>query len=84
MQLINKMDGKEFLKIQLKSFSFSRIMLMLYELEVLQSDCERIGDPVALPLTDIINGNTNTNRLGKNFLRACSECRTTLARKASR
>jgi hypothetical protein len=28
---------------------------MLYELEVLQSDCDRIGDPVALPLTDIVN-----------------------------
>ena len=40
-------------------------MLMLYELEVLQSDCERIGDPVALPLTDIINNGTSTNRLGK-------------------
>jgi hypothetical protein len=39
-------------------------MLMLCELEVLQSDCERIGDPVALPLTDIINSGTNTNRLG--------------------
>ncbi|CAF1246914.1 unnamed protein product [Rotaria sordida] len=40
-----------------------RVMLMLYELEVLQSDSERIGDPVALPLTDIINnGNNNTNR----------------------
>lgn len=39
---------------------------MLYELEVLQSDCERIGDPVALPLTDIINNSGNTtNRLGK-------------------
>ncbi len=38
---------------------------MLYELEVLQSDCERIGDPVALPLTDIINNAGNTNRLGK-------------------
>ncbi len=41
-------------------------MLMLYELEVVQSECERIGDPVALPLTDIINSNaTNTTRLGK-------------------
>jgi hypothetical protein len=40
-------------------------MLMLYELEVLQSDCERIGDPIALPLTDIINGGGNTNRIGK-------------------
>jgi len=39
-------------------------MLMLYELEVLQSNCERIGDPVALPLTDIINSNANTNRSG--------------------
>ncbi len=38
---------------------------MLYELEVLQSDCERIGDPVALPLTDIINNGGNANRLGK-------------------
>ncbi len=37
---------------------------MLYELEVLQSDCERIGDPVALPSTDIINNAGNTNRLG--------------------
>ena len=41
-------------------------MLMLYELEVLQSDSERIGDPVALPLTDIINGGGSTNRLGRN------------------
>jgi hypothetical protein len=40
-------------------------MLMLYELEVLQSDCDRIGDPVALPLTDIVNSGDNTNRLGK-------------------
>ncbi|UJR37326.1 hypothetical protein I4U23_030034 [Adineta vaga] len=41
-----------------------RVMLMLYELEVLQSDAERIGDPVALPLTDIINNDgANTNRL---------------------
>jgi len=40
-------------------------MLMIYELEILQSDCDRIGDPVALPLNDIINSNTNTNRLGK-------------------
>jgi hypothetical protein len=40
-------------------------MLMLYELEVVQSECERIGDPVALPLTDIINSIANTNRLGK-------------------
>ncbi|CAF3777088.1 unnamed protein product [Rotaria sordida] len=39
-----------------------RVMLMLYELEVLQSDSERIGDPVALPLTDIINNGNNTNR----------------------
>ncbi len=37
-------------------------MLMLYELEVLQSDCERIGNPVALPLTDIINSNSSTNK----------------------
>jgi len=44
---------------------FSRIMLMVYELDVLQSDCERIGDPVALPLTNIINNSGNTNRLGK-------------------
>ena len=33
---------------------------MLYELEVLQSDCERIGDPVPLPLTDIVNNNAAT------------------------
>ena len=46
-------------------------MLMLYELEVLQSDSERIGDPVALPLTDIINGGGNTNRLGRKR-RICS------------
>ena len=39
-------------------------MLMLYELEVLQSDSERIGEPVALPLTDIINSGASTNRLG--------------------
>jgi len=45
---------------------FHSVMLMLYELEVVQSECERIGDPVALPLTDIINSNaTNTTRLGK-------------------
>ncbi len=40
---------------------------MLYELEVVQSDCERIGDPVALPLTDIINNGGNSNRIGKIF-----------------
>ena len=40
-------------------------MLMLYELEVLQSESERIGEPVALPLTDIINGGGNNARLGK-------------------
>jgi hypothetical protein len=40
-------------------------MLMLCELEVVQSDSERIGDPVALPLTDIINNGGNVNRLGK-------------------
>lgn len=34
-------------------------MLMIYDLEVLQSDSERIGDPVALPLSDIINSSTN-------------------------
>ncbi|CAF3183622.1 unnamed protein product [Rotaria sp. Silwood2] len=39
-----------------------RVMLMLYELEVLQSDSERIGDPVALPLTDIISSGGNANR----------------------
>lgn len=43
--------------------SIYRVMLMLYELEVLQSECERIGDPVALPLTDIINSGGNSNRL---------------------
>ena len=42
-------------------------MLMLYELEVLQSESERIGEPVALPLTDIINGGGNTARLGKSI-----------------
>ncbi len=40
-------------------------MLIVYELHVLQRDCERIGDPVALPLTDIINNRENINRLGK-------------------
>lgn len=30
---------------------------MLYELEVLESNCSRIGDPVALPLTDVANSN---------------------------
>jgi hypothetical protein len=34
---------------------------MLYELEVLQSNCGQIGNPVPLPLTDI----ADTNRLGK-------------------
>lgn len=43
-----------------------RVMLMLYELEVLQSESDRIGEPVALPLTDIINGGGNTNRLEVN------------------
>ena len=38
---------------------------MLYELQVLENNCALIGDPVPLPLTDIINSNTNTNRLGK-------------------
>ncbi|CAM4870960.1 unnamed protein product [Rotaria socialis] len=40
-----------------------RVMLMLYEIEVVESDFERIGDPIALPLTDIINSEPNTNRL---------------------
>ncbi|CAF2246060.1 unnamed protein product [Rotaria magnacalcarata] len=40
-----------------------RVMLMLYEIEVIESDFERIGDPVALPLTDIINSGPNANRL---------------------
>ncbi|UJR08912.1 hypothetical protein I4U23_013166 [Adineta vaga] len=40
-----------------------RVMLMIYELEVIRSDNERIGDPVALPLTDIINSSSNSNRL---------------------
>ncbi|CAF3669774.1 unnamed protein product [Rotaria sp. Silwood1] len=39
-----------------------RVMLMLHEVEVLQSDSERIGEPVALPLTDIINNDGNANR----------------------
>ena len=58
MPLTNKMAGKYFdskkerEKYECSSYS---VMLMLYELEVLQSDAERIGDPVALPLTDIIN-----------------------------
>lgn len=43
-------------------------MLMLYELEVLQSESERIGEPVALPLTDIINGGGSTARLGKSMI----------------
>ena len=34
---------------------------MIYELEVIQSDSERIGHPVALPLTEIIS---NTNQSG--------------------
>ncbi len=38
---------------------------MIYELDVVQSDSERIGDPVALPLTDIINNGGSANRLGK-------------------
>lgn len=40
-------------------------MLMLYELEVLQRDCDRIGDPVPLPLTDIANSNAATSGSGK-------------------
>ncbi len=62
------MDGKSAEKKNSKnnhSVNVSRVMLMLYELEVLQSDCERIGDPVALPLTDIVNSNTNSNRLSQ-------------------
>jgi len=43
-----------------------RVMLMLYELEVLQSDSDRIGEPVALPLTDIINSGSTSNRLEVN------------------
>ncbi len=59
------MDGKYFLnQFWNNEIQLNRVMLMLCELEVLQSDCERIGDPVALPLTDIINSGTNTNRLG--------------------
>ena len=38
---------------------------MIYELEVVESDCERIGDPVALPLSDIINSGSSSNRSGK-------------------
>lgn len=38
---------------------------MLYEVEVLQSDCQRIGDPVPLPLTDIVSNNPTTDRSGK-------------------
>jgi len=61
------MAGKDLLKKKQRNKNpfFSRVMLMLYELDVLQSDCERIGDPVALPLTDIINNGGNTSRLGK-------------------
>ncbi len=59
------MDGKYFINhFWNNEIQLNRVMLMLYDLEVLQSDCERIGDPVALPLTDIINSGTNTNRLG--------------------
>ncbi len=66
MQLINKMDGNEFSKTkQNNEQRFYRVMLMIYELEVVQSDSERIGDPVALPLTDIINNGGSANRLGK-------------------
>ena len=39
------------------------MMLMLYELEVLRTDSETIGTPVALPLQDIINNHGNTNAL---------------------
>ncbi len=46
---------------------------MIYELDVLQSDSERIGDPIALPLTDIINNGGNTNRLGKIFRNLCND-----------
>ncbi|CAF1562798.1 unnamed protein product [Rotaria magnacalcarata] len=47
-----------------------RLMLMIHELEVIQNDSERIGDPVALPLTDIINnvgGNANRFEATDNF-----------------
>ncbi|CAF5068490.1 unnamed protein product [Rotaria sp. Silwood1] len=37
------------------------ITLMLYELEVIQSDSERIGNPVALSLTDITINNEVKN-----------------------
>lgn len=60
------MDG-ESLKFHLAFCSLSidsSVMLMLYELEVLQSDSDRIGEPVALPLTDIINSGATSNRLG--------------------
>ncbi|CAF1322117.1 unnamed protein product [Adineta steineri] len=40
-----------------------RVMLMIHELEVVQSDCELIGQPVALPLTDIINNGSSINRI---------------------
>jgi hypothetical protein len=60
------MDGNEFSKTkQNNEQRFYRVMLMIYELEVVQSDSERIGDPVALPLTDIINNGGSANRLGK-------------------
>ncbi|CAF1163449.1 unnamed protein product [Adineta ricciae] len=38
-----------------------RVMLMIYELEVVESDSKRIGDPVALPLSDIINSGSSSN-----------------------
>ena len=46
-------------------------MLMLYELEVLQTDSETIGTPVPLPLQDIIDGYGNTNALPTAVHLAC-------------
>lgn len=67
------MDGKGLIQItyvHVSNHVFS-VMLMLYDLEVLQSDSDRIGEPVALPLTDIINGGGSSNRLGMSPIKYC-------------
>ncbi|CAF4146789.1 unnamed protein product, partial [Rotaria sordida] len=50
-----------------------KIMLVLYELEVIQSDSERIGDLVALSLTDITNSGGDIN-----FLETTNDNNTTI------
>lgn len=38
---------------------------MIHELEVLQSDCQRIGDPIALSLTDLETTNNDIQQDAK-------------------